>query len=256
MLHGLLAAGETFDLVIAGLRDDQHILALDMPGNGESDRPLELDATFHGLAEIVREFIRQLGLARPVLVGHSHGGTVGLRIAASDPQLLSGLVLICPAHPFAGYSRRVVRFYLSLPGRALAHFLPYIPRSVYLWTFRRVPGSREGFGYPELEPYLHTLRRPGTIPYTLRLLSSWEADMQVLADDMQREPVGVPVLLLWGAEDNVVPVGSAQALVPHLQAARMVALSGVGHLPNEEVPEECARLIGEWMRDVAGSDLA
>lgn len=60
--------------------------------------------------------------------------------------------------------------------------------------------------------------------------------------------IATPTLLIWGDEDLVVPLTSATELEEHLVNSRRVTLAGVGHLLAEEAPDDCARLIEEWLR--------
>jgi pimeloyl-ACP methyl ester carboxylesterase len=116
-----------------------------------------------------------------------------------------------------------------------------------MFAFRRMPGQRTNFGYRDLEPYLHTLRGRGTIAYLLRLLGSWRSDMNELGTELEKHPITTPTLLIWGGSDIVVPASTSANLLKHLQTAEQATLPGVGHLPNEEAPEECGGLIRTWL---------
>jgi pimeloyl-ACP methyl ester carboxylesterase len=247
ILHGLVAAAKTFNLLAAQLAA-RHVIALDMPGSGYSERPLNSDASFSGLAHLVMQFAAELKVDRPILIGHSHGGAVALRLAQTSPSWAHGLILMSPAHPYSHKEDRLVRFYLSPAGRAFANLLPRLPRWLHLFAFKRMPGKRAHFGYQEIAPYVQTLRAPGTIAYMLRLLTTWESDMNQLRNDLEAAPLNVPTLLLWGDRDIVVPVATANPLVAHLKKRwEMFTLPGVGHLPNEEAPKDCADLIKTWL---------
>jgi pimeloyl-ACP methyl ester carboxylesterase len=248
VLHGLLAAAETFDRLVDGLDSHLHIVALDLPANGHSERSPTLDTTTAGLAGMILQFITLLGLDRPLLLGHSHGGLLALRLVATSPSEVRGLILIAPAHPFGGYRENVVRYYLSPFGSTAARLLfPYIPGWLYLYFFRQMPGTRDHFDREVLEPYLHSLRMPGTVPYTLQVLHSWHDDMDCLRADLEQAPLRLPMLVLWGERDLVVPSSTATALLQHLPGAQFVSLPTSGHLPNEEAPAECAMRIQTWL---------
>jgi len=246
-LHGLIAEAETFRKLMSFLPKNRRVIALDFPGAGYSDADAQLSFGFRAMADVVHEVMMALDLHRPVLLGHSHGGAVALELAQSHPESLQSLVLLCPAHPFSGRENVLVSFYLSRVGRAFAHVLPDLPDWLQLFGFRRMPGSRRDFSYEDLAPYLHTLRKPGTVDHLLRLLSTWKEDMRQLAQSMAAEPLEVPTLLLWGDRDRVVPISSAEALTRHLLHFEMLSMQGVGHLPNEEAAEECASLIAAWL---------
>ncbi len=247
LLHGLVAEANTFRRLMSALPQNRRVLALDLPGAGYSERSPRLDASFGGMAGLVGEAIGSLGLQRPVVVGHSHGGAVALELASHTPELVSGMVLICPAHPFSGREDSLVRFYTSRIGNAFAHLLPRLPDWLHLFVFRHMPGGRREFSAADLEPYLHTLREPGTVDHLLTLLRSWKVDMARLRDKMTAEPLSVPTLLLWGEKDVVVPPASAEELTHHIQRWELIELPNVGHLPNEEAPRQSAALITDWL---------
>ena len=247
LLHGLVAGADCFRRLGDELPENRRVVALDLPGGGFSDRPREGDASFRGTAELVAEAMAALGLERPVIVGHSYGGAITLEMAAWRPELLDAMILIAPAHPFSQHEDPLVRFHLSRPGRWFANLLPRIPKWLMLKVFRRMPGDRGNVSYEQIEPYLQTLRHPGTIPYVLRMLTSWNSDMQRLGEALLEQKTEVPALLLWGERDPVVPAATGKDLMQHLGPSEQFTLRGVGHLPNDERPEECGSLIRTWL---------
>ena len=116
-----------------------------------------------------------------------------------------------------------------------------------LETFRRMPGDRGNVSYEQIEPYLQTLRHPGTIAYVLRMLKSWNEDMRRLADALRARKPEAPALLLWGELDPIVPAASGMDLMRCLGPSEQFTLRGVGHLPNDERPGECGSLIRTWL---------
>jgi pimeloyl-ACP methyl ester carboxylesterase len=253
ILHGLVAEAETFAALAAQLQP-RHIIALDMPGNGVSQAAG--DASFHSISEIVQKFAAALGLERPVMLGHSHGGAIALRIAANDPEWPSALVLLCPAHPFSRKEDTLVGFYLSPPGRLFARSIPKMPTWLHRAAFKFMPGMRNHLGDVELAPYLRSLRRQDVIVNTLALLATWHKDMRILEGDLRKRRPSTRALLVWGSKDIVVPPSTAARLVEQLPNAEVVVLKGVGHLPNEEAPIECGRIIDAWLRTREADDLA
>jgi len=248
MLHGLIAGAECLCRLGEELPAGRRVVALDLPGGGYSERPSGSDASFRGVAELVGEVIAALGMERPVVLGHSYGGAIALELATWRPELLQGMILIAPAHPFSKREEPLVQFYLSRPGRWFARLLPHVPRRLMLEAFRRMPGDRRGVGYAQIEPYLGTLRHPGTTDYVLRLLKSWARDMERLGDALRERRTEVPALLLWGELDPVVPASTSEELMQHLGPSEKVVLSGAGHLPNDEQPAECGALIRAWLK--------
>lgn len=252
MLHGLVAGADCFRRLGAELPQERRVVALDLPGGGYSDRPQGGDVSFRGTAELVADAMAALGLERAVVVGHSYGGAITLELATWRPELVDAMILIAPAHPFSKREDPLVRFYLSAPGRWFARLLPRVPKRLMLETFRRMPGDRRDVSYEQIEPYLQTLRHPGTIGYVLRMLKSWKSDMEQLRKALSERRTEVPAFLLWGELDPIVPAPTGEELMQHLGPSEQATLDGVGHLPNDERPEECGALIRIWLAKIQG----
>jgi pimeloyl-ACP methyl ester carboxylesterase len=246
LLHGLVASAACLAELMAKLPVDRRVVALNLLSAERVDGG-ELDVSFAGLAALVVGFLEAAGLGRVVLVGHSHGGALALQVAVSRPEALRGMVLLCPAHPFGGYDARMIRFYLTGLGGLFARMLRFLPRGLHRWGQSRVMGPGKRLTLEQLEPYRETFRSKHAIPRVLRLLRSWEADMQGLKEALERKAIETPTLLLWGDHDAVVPIATAPELERHLVQWEQVTLRGVGHLPPEEAPLECAALIKTWL---------
>ena len=93
LLHGLSSTSHIWDLVAPLLVDDFRVIALDLRGHGQSDKP-EDDYSFDAVGGDVFNVIAGLGMERPVIVGHSYGAHVALWVAARDAEAAGGLVLV------------------------------------------------------------------------------------------------------------------------------------------------------------------
>ena len=247
LLHALLATAETLTELIAGLPPDRRIVAIDLLSAQPTDKKKTLDVHQASLTELIDDFMKDIGLVQPVLIGHSHGGALALRLAATAATELKGLVLLSPAHPFGGYRSRVVNFYLRQPGRMLALSIPLAPSWMILRAYNEAAGSKKRIRMRHLRPHLTVLRNRNALRRVLEILKTWDEDMEVLREVLKRAAIAIPTLLIWGEEDPVVPIASAEELEEHLAVSERVTLAGMGHLLAEEAPEECARLIGEWL---------
>ncbi len=254
LLHALLATKETLTELIAGLPADRRIVAIDLlfmhPVGSRNGTRSKLDVHQSNLARLVCGFMQSVGLERPVAIGHSHGGVLALRLAATERELLRGLVLMCPAHPFGGYRSHVVNFYLRQPGRMLALSIPLAPSWMILRAYNEAAGPKSRIRMRHLRPHLRVLRNRNTLRRVLQMLGTWDADMDELRQALAEQAIEEPTLLIWGEEDPVVPITSAAELEEHLADSEMVTLPGMGHLLVEEAPEECGRLIREWLARV------
>lgn len=247
LLHALLATAETLTELIAGLSADRRIVAIDLLSAQPTDEEKKLDVHQASLTGLIQDFMKALCLVQPVLIGHSHGGVLAMRLAATTPADIRGLVLLSPAHPFGGYRSSVVNFYLRQPGRMLALSIPLAPNWMILRAYNEAAGSKSRIRMRHLRPHLRVLRNRNTLRRVLEILKTWDEDMDGLRDVLTKAAIAIPTLIIWGDEDAVVPISSAAELEEHLAVSERVTLAGMGHLLAEEAPEECARSIGEWL---------
>ena len=255
LLHGLMGCAQTFAPLMESLGNDLHIVALDLPGAGESERRSDVDPRLLATAEQVARVLSMLGIHRPVVLGHSHGGAVALSLAARYRDSVRSLVLLAPAHPYFEEGDPLIRFYLSLPGRLFAYSLPWYPRWLQLLGLRRMAGKYSSDTLEHLRPYRDNLRIPGTIHHLLRLLKNWKKDFSGLHKAL-RKPLAIPSLIVWGDYDRAVPLESAPALRERLLRSELVVLRGIGHRPAEETPAAVAHLVHEWLeRDSAAESV-
>jgi len=246
LLHGLMGCADTFVPLMEELRPDLHVIALDLPGAGQSERRHDIDASLAATAEQVGRILSELHLHRPIVLGHSHGGAVAMSLAAHHRESVGSLVLISPAHPYFREADPLVRFYLSRPGQLFAHCMPWLPEWLQMIGLRRMAGPQSWDTPERLKPYRDNLRTPGTILHLLRLLQTWHNDMSDLRRALRRY-LETPSLVLWGDCDRAVPIHSAPELRRHFLDSDLITLSGVGHRPAEEVPQLVAGHLRTWL---------
>jgi pimeloyl-ACP methyl ester carboxylesterase len=247
VLHQLLATAETLAPLIAQLPADRRIIALDIlsatPVSGS------LEVTQAALTKLISHFLQAIGLDRPVLIGHSHGGALALRLAATHPAEFPGLILLSPAHPFGGYRSHVVNFYLTRWGRFLALSIPLAPSWMILRAYNQAAGPTGPIRMQQLKPYLRILRDRDALRRVLEMLHCWQEDMDQLSNLLLAAPLTQPVLLLWGDHDVIVPPDSSVALQQALPTSQLLTLAGRGHLLPDEAAADCAALIDLWLRN-------
>ncbi len=246
LLHGLMGCAETFVPLMDQLHPDLHVIALDLPGAGQSERRQDIDPRLAATAEQVSRLLAALHLHQPIVLGHSHGGAVALSLAAHHRKSVRSLVLLSPAHPYFDEGDPLIRFYLSRPGQLFAHLMPWLPEWLQMIGLRRMAGPQSWDTPERLKPYRDNLRTPGTILHLLRLLQTWHNDMAGLRRALRR-PLETPSLILWGDCDRAVPIHSAPRLRAHLQHSEFITLPGVGHRPAEEAPQLVAEMIYSWL---------
>jgi len=249
LLHGLVGSVATWRKNIAALAEDATVYAIDMVNMGKSEWVPGLDASLGATADRVAACIDALGLAQADVAGHSHGGAVALTLAARHPERVRRLILFAPANPFCNAGRNLIRFYSSAFGRMCAKAVPHLPRPVYWIAVGRMYGSFAQVEREAISAYMQEMRPPGTVAHILEIVRRWYADMAGLRAELEGIAIPkVPTLLMWGDRDRAVTVASGRKLRRVLPQAELVVLPGAGHLLFEELPEECNRLVRNWLR--------
>ncbi len=231
-IHGELGVPgwlESFAL----LAEHYDVIVPSLPGYGRSARP-DWIMGVHDLAAWVTWLARELDLRSPVnLVGSSLGGWVAAEIAAVAPQFMAKLVLVgaMGVKPDQG---EIFDYFLESGPTGLrrafhrpdqsAEFKRYWGRELSPEEADLVEQHREMTCRVAWKPYMHSL--------TLRHLLPG---------------VRTPTLVVWGAEDKVVPPNSGEIYARAIPHARLVTLPGCGHLPEMEKPAEFARLVREFV---------
>lgn len=246
LLHGFSSSLFTWREVLPGLARQHEVVALDFPGFGGSQIPSDLSP--ERLQRAALGLTARLGLVRPALVGHSMGGAVAAALS-SDATLAPRRVALVDAATFAmGPENRppMVRM-LSRPWvGSLADLLP-VRRLATLLALRQVFYDGRLVTSERLDEYVAPLRRPG---FSAAMASLLRANAAVEAETQRRWAAArAPALVLWGRDDEWIPVNHAERHRAVLPAARVVILERCGHMPQEEHPTETLRLLLEFLAD-------
>lgn len=245
LVHGFGSSIYTWKDVIPGLALEHDVVALDLPGFGQSEQPADL--SFRDLPSAVLGLMDHLRIERAALVGNSMGGAAAVIVAGTHPERVTALVLVDAAgFNLGGPDRpRFVGFVMSplagavisaLPGR---HLLVRMALHEVFWDDSKVDDER-------VAEYLSSASRPGTFASARSLGRSLDGRSGVVAEALSR--VQAPTLVIWGREDGWIPLEHADRFVGAIAGARKVVLERAGHVPQEERPEEVLRLIREHLR--------
>lgn len=248
LIHGFDHSHYTWRLNQPALAERFRAIALDLPGFGASARTRLARFGVRTQAGAVRDFIRELGIDRAHVVGHSLGGTIALRLALEHPEVVDRLVVVdspieAPRLPY-GLIRRLVGF--GPVGPAIFKAILYYG-SVGGRLFRL--GLERTYGPdpvpPDVAGYFERLHRVrGSADTLVAILKSPPVDPYLPAD---LPDLRVPLLAIWGGADRVVPVRVADRLRQLVPTARVEILPGAGHLPHETRPDEFNRLVLEFL---------
>ena len=244
LVHGLAGAASNW-VELAPLLGRRHrLLIVDLPGHGGSD-PLAAAPTLDPYADCVLELARLEGIVPASFVGHSLGGAVALRAAARRPHHVTAVVLLAAAgissatKTFAG---SVTLALLGRPGRAVAPFRTVIAGTPWArWLV---------FGHWQVDdpPALSAAATEGFLSGPALHADLRQAALALAAEDerLGLDRVRCPCLLVWGANDRIVPLADGFDYARRLRAPLRV-IAGCGHLLIGERPGACAHAIEAFL---------
>jgi pimeloyl-ACP methyl ester carboxylesterase len=253
LLHGLLGGSFCWRRNLEAFSRRHTVLAVDLPGHGESDAPCNLDCSMPVQAGRISSFLERLKLEEVDVVGCSWGGAIAMLLAAQSARVRS-MVLAAPVNPWSNLGWGRIEF---LNGRIGGTFLRMVwpfSRPLYHTALARMYGDPKRIPLGTVEGYRSQIMRPGRVDNVLNTLRSWEKDVNTLRAAIPR--IKVRSLLIWGSRDSAVDVRSAEPLRQALTQCQLKVIEGAGHLPSEETPDEFNRLVLDFIdQPEAGHDL-
>jgi pimeloyl-ACP methyl ester carboxylesterase len=244
LVHGLGGAAANWLALAPLLLPGRRLIVPDLPGHGGSS-PLPAAPSLNPYADRLGLLLEHEGAAPAAVVGHSLGGTIALRFALRRPEAVSALVLAAAAG--ISSTTRSAKYALTItgilkPGRKIAPHRRRVARSALL---KRLVFGRWGASDPlALPPELVEAFLAGPARHT----DTVSAAKALVRDDvrLELEHVGCPVLVLWGARDNQLPVDDAFEYARRLRASLRV-IADCGHLLIGERPAACADAIDGFL---------
>ena len=245
MIHGLVGSARHWDENVKALAEIRTVYAPDAVNMGESERVRGIDPGIEAEVRRVVKWMDALGIASADIVAHSHGASIAIVLAARHPQRVRKLALFAPANPYCALGLPQVRFYGTFLGGIFARWIiPLMPRFMYRRSLARLYGDPSRLSDSAFEGSVFGLTRP-TIAHIVDVMRGWSGDMAVLEASL-RELDGARTLLLWGDMDRAVSLESGRRLAGII-GARLVVVEGTGHMPFQEMPEECNAVLLRWL---------
>jgi pimeloyl-ACP methyl ester carboxylesterase len=250
LLHGIAASSATWDDVIPRLARYCKVIAPDLIGHGESDMPPG-DYSLGGYANLVRDLLTVLGEERGTIVGHSLGGGVAMQFVYQFPERSERIALISSG----GLGREVhpILRAAALPGAELV--LPWLSvvgdRSItMLAKLAQRVGLRESADLAQTWRSFVALKNPvgrRTFLHTVRDIID-VGGQRVSAMDRLYLAAELPMLIVWGEKDPLIPASHAHRAHEVVAGSRLEIFAGAGHYPYIEDPERFAAVLIDFVR--------
>lgn len=239
MVHGFGANKDNWTRLADYLTRDFNVVAVDLPGHGDSSKPLDLGYTLPEQTEHLGRILEALAIDRAHMMGNSMGGAITALFAARYPDRLQSAVLFDPAGIHEHDSAMVERIengdnplIPSKPGdlgRLMDFALeqkPFVPWPVLDVLEEKAIANRD------VNRVIFNALRSGESAVRFR-------DQLALIRD--------PVLVIWGVEDRVINYRNGDHFVAAIADARLELMANIGHAPMIEAPEESAALVRSFL---------
>ena len=250
LIHGFGGSTYSWRELIPHLSQRNKIIALDLKGFGKSPKPEDSEYSIYNQASLVINFIQEHELESITLVGHSYGGAVALVVALtmleSNPTLLSKLILIDS-----------VAYAQPMPS-----FIKVLRTPILRWIVRLILTKKQQvksvlkLGYYDddkindgaVRVYVEALDSPGGKHAIVQVAE------QIIPEDIEElcsvyKNIEVPTLILWGREDEIIPLWVGKRLASEMPDSDLVIIEQCGHIPHEEKPEKTIKIITRFLEE-------
>jgi pimeloyl-ACP methyl ester carboxylesterase len=199
-------------------------LAMDLPGFGGSQLPSK-PMTVGDYADIVAEFIRKLGLKNTIIIGHSFGGRVAIKLSSVNPELVSKVVLV----DSAGFVMETSKKTLTKAAAKIAKpfFKPKFMQPLRKKIYQTI-GAEDYLATPELQKTFVNITG------------------EDLSEDMKK--IQAPTLIIFGENDKETPVTYGELMKFLIPSPKLLFLKGAGHFSFLDKPEEFINLLNDFVR--------
>ncbi len=241
LLHGFGASLHTWEPWARLLSGQYRVIRFDLPGCGLSPPDPTGDYSDQRSMQLLGALMDRLGVARATLVGNSMGGRIAWNFAARHPERVDKLVLISPdgfASPGFEYQKPP---HVPVTVKLMRYVLP---KALLRMSLAPAYADPKFLTDALTDRYYDLMLAPGARSAMI------ERMQQVMLTDPRPwlARIRAPTLLLWGEQDRMIPFSNARDYLQAIPQATLVALPGVGHLPQEEIPQRSAAALRQFLQ--------
>jgi len=248
LIHGFGASTYTWRGIAPELAQNHRVIAVDLKGFGQSDKPFDTRYSVFDQAELLAQLIVDRDLHDLTLVGHSFGGGVALVLALSDDERLKGRITKLVLLDTIAYPQDIPVFFRMLDMPLFSHVgVRMVPPAMQTRIALRIAYlDNSKIEDEEVETYAAPLRTAAgkhAIIHSAR---------QIMPEDLNEiseryKSIEMPTLILWCDHDRIVPLDVGLKLRRTLPNSTLKLVEGCGHMPQEEQPAATLDLIRNFL---------
>lgn len=250
LVHGFAASVHAWRPWAEQLASDYRVIAIDLPGHGLTETPDGYRATLEGNAALVDSLADRIGASSFVLAGNSMGGAVSLAYAMANPEKLDGLVLVDAAGwPGESSKRGGPPFFVGLFNNPFGHgFIKMIDPRLFATDGLKSAYHNEALVTDAvIDRYVDLAMAKGHRDVLLSQRSQPEKPWT----PADFHAIRVPVLVMAGEEDAIIPADDSRAIAAAIPGAKLVIYPDGGHLPMEQLPDETVKDLRAFLKSLS-----
>ncbi len=247
LLHGTGASTHSWRDLMPLLANDFHVVVPDLPGHGFTSMPGAGRVSLPAYAELLGQLVRELDAKVDLVVGHSAGAAIAVRMVLDQRIDPAGIVSFNGAfRPMGGQTAQ-----LFSPLAKLLSLNPLVPRffagraSDSAMVERLIAGTGSSLDAEGIALYQRLMRSGPHVDAALQMMANW--DLTTLVDEMSE--LALPLLLVIADGDKAIPAHEAHLVAEKVAGADVHQMQGVGHVGHEEDPQSATNVIrSAWQK--------
>jgi pimeloyl-ACP methyl ester carboxylesterase len=254
LIHGSNASLHTWEPWVQRLGGQYRIVSLDLPGHGLTGTHPSGDYDYPIFIDVVDKLLVKLGISRAIIAGNSMGGGVTWMYALAHPEKVEAMILVDAAGAPRWEARKVPIGFKIARTPVLRDVMKVItPRSVIESSLQTSVSVKSVLTHAAVDRYWELLRYPGNREATLKRFSYTHNNHPATREKLAT--LKIPTLILWGEEDNLIPLRSANWFAEAIPGSKLIVYPKVGHIPMEEVPDQSAADVAAFVKGVETAPL-
>lgn len=234
LLHGLGGMAERWLPVVPFLSKKHRVIALDLIGYGQSDKP-QVDYTPEFFRDSVLGFLETLSLEKVFMIGTSLGGEIVAECAATQNPAIKKIVMVAPA----GIMKKSTPVLDAYTMAAL-----YPNHESVKTAYQMMMGEKKEISPQSVDNFISNMTRHNSKMVFLSTLLGMK-NSPVITEKLKL--IKIPTLLIWGDADRMIPIEYSKEFASSIPDCNFVIMNRCGHTPYEEKPSEFSKLVLDFL---------